>query len=131
MTCATVANLMNIKDVTEADARLIRKVWSLIGATQTRAYLARPAVNLKGRFDSVLANCSGSVNLKEGAIDRILGTSGVEYLGQRKRNRNHVYYCNGGDVYATTVIFDGQHLRVGCVGDLIEADLINERHAGF
>jgi len=131
MTCASVTNLQNIKDVTEADARLIRKVWSLMGATQTRAYLLRPAINLNGRFSSLADTAKGSANLKQGAIDIILGTHGVEYLGQRKGNREHVYYCNAGDTYATTVLFDGLHLRVGDIGNLIERNLISERHSDF
>ena len=125
-TCATIASLMQIKDVTEDDARLIRKIWPM-SISEMRAYLARPAVNLEGRFDYVLETCKGSTNLVEGAVDRILRTHGVEYLGQRKRNRNHVYYCNAGDTYATTVLFDGDRLTVGCIGDLVEKNLISER----
>lgn len=48
-------------------------------------------------------------------IDRILNTCGVEFLGVSRRG--DVYYCNGGDVYATTVIFTGDTLAVGCTAD--------------
>lgn len=126
MTCASIEMLTTIKDCSEADAKLIRKVWSLVGATATRAYLERPAINLNGRFDYAIEQ-RGSVNMKQAAINRILDTHGVELLGQRKRNREYVYYCNAGDMYSTTVMFDGEHLRVGCVGDLIEKNLISER----
>lgn len=125
MTCATVKRLMEIKDVTEADALLIRKVWNTVGVTALREFLARPAINDKGRFNRALEE-PGSVNIKQAAVDVILGTHGVEYLGKRKGNRNHVYYCNAGDTYATTVLFDGEHLRVGTWGDLVEADLMTD-----
>ena len=125
MTCATVKSLLEIKDVTEDDAKLIRKVWNIVGATALRDFLARPAINDKGRFNYALEQ-RGSVNIKQAAVNRILGTHGVEYLGKRKGNRNHVYYCNAGDTYATTVLFDGDHLRVGTWGDLVERDLMTD-----
>lgn len=126
MTCASLENLQNIKDVTEEDARLIRKLWSIIGGTYVRAYLERPAINDKGRFDLVLANNRGGTNLRQAAINVIMGGHGVEHLGQRKGNREHVYYVNAGDTYATTILFDGLHLRVGDIGTLIERGLIRE-----
>lgn len=127
MTCATITNLMNIKDVTEEDAKLIRRVWNFVGANALRAFLSRPAINLKGRFNYVLGIQRGSVNIKQAAIDIILGTYGVEYLGQRKVNREHVYYCNTGDSYGTTVIFDGSHLRVACWADYVERNIVSTR----
>lgn len=49
-------------------------------------------------------------------IDQILQTHGVEHLGVLKRSGEHVYYCNSGDAYATTVVFVGMDLRVQCWG---------------
>jgi len=54
------------------------------------------------------------------AIDSLLGTYGVEFLGESHRTGENVYYCNAGDTYDTTVIFNGPSMRVGCWGDLIE-----------
>jgi hypothetical protein len=87
---------MEIKDVTEEDAKAIRNIWK------------NDLVTRRARED----------------IDAILRTSGVEYLGVHKRSGKHVYYCNAGDTYATTVLFVGPRLRVGCWGDLMESDSI-------
>ncbi len=91
-TAASIKSLMEIKDVTEDDAKMIRQLWHT-DRHRDRARLA---------------------------IDKILGTYGVEHLGYSKRTKHEVYYCNGGDTYATTILFIGPHLRVGCLGDLVE-----------
>jgi hypothetical protein len=96
---ASIKKLMQIKDVTEKEAKKIKQVWRTVG-------------NRK--------------NARE-MIDKILQTYGVEYLGQNKRNSEHVYYCNTGDTYATTIIFIGFNLIVACWGDLVERNLIHER----
>lgn len=91
-TAASIKSLMEIKDVTEEDAKSIRALWHT------------------DRFRASART----------AIDEILGTHGVEYLGFTKRTTHEVYYCNAGDTYATTILFIGPHLRVGCWGDLME-----------
>jgi len=96
--CASAKALQTIKDVTPDDAEKIRKAWRTIGNRQA----AREA------------------------IDAILRTYGVEYLGQHKRTREHVYYCNSGESYATTVLFSGLRMHVGCWADLVEKNLIRE-----
>jgi hypothetical protein len=63
---------------------------------------------------------AGTVAMPVLAVDAVLRTYGVEYLGRNKRTNDEVYYCNAGDTYSTTVLFVGPHLRVGCWGDLIE-----------
>lgn len=89
---ASIKSLMQIKDVTEEDAKAIRAIWH----TDRYRGRARPA------------------------IGKLLGTHGLEYLGRTKRTRHEVYYCNAGDTYATTILFVGPHLRVGCWGDMVE-----------
>lgn len=89
---ASVSALMSIKDVTEEQAKMIRALW----------------------------HHSRYRNNARTAVDAVLRTYGVEYLGRNKRTKDEVYYCNAGDTYATTVLFVGPHLRVGCWGDLIE-----------
>lgn len=98
-TCAGVKALMEIKDVTAEDARAIRYAW------KTR---------LASRFEA------------RDEVDRILRTCGVEFLGFDKRSGRSVYYCNAGDTYATTVIFHGPRMTVGCWGDLVERNRVRE-----
>lgn len=98
--CASIKALMQIKDVTEADAAEIRRIW----ATETYRKAAREA------------------------IDKVLHTCGVEFLGIHKRSHEDVYYCNAGDTYDTTVVFIGKTLRVACWGDFIERNLVREPH---
>lgn len=92
----SVKALMAIKDVTCEDAEAIRTAWK---TTRSRAEARE-------------------------AIDRILSTHGVEYLGQHKRSGEHVDYCNAGDAYASTVVFIGMRCVVACWGDYVEKNLI-------
>ena len=95
---ASIKALMTIKDVTKEDAQAIRHAWQTI---------------------------SGRQEARE-AIDTILRTHGVEYLGKHKRTWDSVYYCNAGDTYAGTVLFHGLRMFVGCWGDLVERNIIRE-----
>lgn len=95
---ASAKALQEIKDVTPQDAEKIRTIWRTVGNRQA----AREEINA------------------------ILCTHGVEYLGTHKRTGAHVYYCNAGDTYATTVLFAGLRMFVGCWGDLVEKNLIRE-----
>lgn len=95
-TCASSKALQTIKDVTPADAWLIRHLW-------------RTVENRKAA---------------RAAVDKVLCTHGVEYLGQSKRTVHHIYYCNAGDAYAGTILFAGNRIFVGCWGDLIEGGRI-------
>ncbi|MGZ7226658.1 hypothetical protein ACXWO0_09350, partial [Streptococcus pyogenes] len=89
-----------IKDVTEDLAREVRDVWKKGGP---RAW-------------------------RREKIDTLISTCGVEYLGYHKRSGQHVHYCNAGDAYAGTILFIGDRLVVGCWGDMVEKNLITERH---
>jgi hypothetical protein len=131
MTCATVKSLMEIKDVTEDDAKLIREIWQCVGPKETSALLEKnlDTTRYANRDFTYALEQHNSKHMKRHAIDAILGTCGVEYLGLRKRNREHVYYCNTGESYAATVLFDGDHLRVNCWADLVERNLISERES--
>lgn len=61
------------------------------------------------------------------AIDRVLGTCGVEPLPSNQelwpalQGPQHEY-CNAGDTYATTLIYTRatDTLRIGCWGDIVE-----------
>lgn len=111
-TAANVARLCEIKDVTEEDAALIRAVWKSFTWQQLRRVVPKDKAHLIGdRF----------TDSRRAVIDAILGTCGVELLGIRTRSPVNVYYCNGGDTYATTILFLGDQLVVGCVGDYAES----------
>lgn len=96
ITAASVATLCEIKDVTPEDAKHIRNLWY------------RPI----------------RAEARRKQIDEVLRTCGVEFLGIHRRTGQDVYYCNAGDSYATTVIFHGDRLYVGCTGDLVERNQI-------
>lgn len=85
---ASVNRLMEIKDVTEEDALEIRDIWKTFNRGDARY-----------------------------RIDKVLNTCGVEYIGVSLSGHD-VYHCNGGDPYATTVIFAHNTLTVGCTADL-------------
>lgn len=102
-TAASIKNLMQIKDVTEEDAEAIRALWRDVWENPCLAQ-ARDR------------------------IDAILRTSGVEWLGVHKRLGKSIYYCNAGDTYATTVLFIGGRLLVGCWGDLVECNMVRDAY---
>lgn len=107
---ASVKALQQIKDIDKDTAEKIRAVWlSTSGADSLDApqYLKPRAA-------------------RRHVIDRLAQTCGVEYLGWHKRRKEHVYWCNAGDTYATTIMFIGDSLVIGCMGDLIERGLIKE-----
>ena len=108
-TAASIARLCEIKDVTDTDAKLIRAIWKAPDmAALTKVYPA---------WKSVFTGVGTRAEVKRSCIDRIAFTYGVEYLGDLRRGCDCVYYCNGGDTYATTVLFIGDRLIVGCIGD--------------
>ena len=95
--------LMQIKDVTEENATLIRHIWH----TESNRKVARQR------------------------IDGVLNTHGVEYLGHHKRRHLPVWYANAGDTYATTALFFGPVMRVATIGDYVERDLIVDRSSPY
>jgi hypothetical protein len=60
------------------------------------------------------------------AIDRILGTCGVEPLGKVHMRGPPYEYCNAGDPWTTTLIYHRSvdALRIGCWGDLAERNYV-------
>ena len=55
------------------------------------------------------------------AIDRVLGTCGVEYIPAGHNQRSPaITYCNAGDTYATTVMWVRGRYLVGCWGSIVE-----------
>lgn len=120
-TAASIQSLMEIRDVNEELAAKIRKVWK-----------AGSQDELDTLYPDVEGYCRGMHTFpprrmqKRWIIDQLVGTYGVEHLGFNKRSCEHVYYCNAGDLYASTILFAGRSLKVGCCADLIERNLIQE-----
>ena len=95
MNAPSVKSLMQIKDVTEADAQAIRAI-------------------MKGE-----PKVDGLTRMQR--IDAILHTHGVEYIPCGKgANSPSIRYCNAGDTYATTVLKIRGRFYVGCWGDWVE-----------
>jgi hypothetical protein len=95
---ASSKRLQEIKDVTPQIAAQVRKVWKTV-------------TNRKDARDQ---------------IDKLIETYGVEFLGVHRSTGYDVYYCNAGDTYATTILFHGLNMTVGCWGDLVEGNRIRE-----
>lgn len=122
--CASVRALTSIKDVTEIEAKRVRAVWRDMTREQLLEEFPRVAEYARQCF-----NPPDTRILRRMAVDSVIETYGVEYLGVHRRTGAHIYYCNTGDTYATTVLFSGAHLRVGCWGDLVEHDAIREANS--
>jgi hypothetical protein len=61
------------------------------------------------------------------AIDHILGTSGVECIGEGEHSEGYAppyEYCNAGDTYATTLVYKraSDRLFIGKWGDIVERE---------
>lgn len=108
--CARANSLMQIKDVTEEDAKLIRFIW--VEAKNKEQVFLRMPDKLKTAYHERTKDHSGA--FRKEAIDLLIGTAGIERHEGKLRT---FYYCNAGDIYAPTVIFIGQALRVGCFAD--------------
>jgi hypothetical protein len=122
MRCASITSLLEIKDVTDEMAKTIRAIWK----AESKQALSEAYVDLyevEKAFHSPLK----LTPLKRHCIDQLLGTCGVEHLGYDTRANRHVYYCNAGDTYATTICFVGESLTVTCWGYYVERGTIEEK----
>jgi hypothetical protein len=92
----SIKSLLEVKDMTREDAKRIRDLW-------------HNTVSSDRAWD---------------AINEILRTCGVEWLGIHRRSGLSIRYANAGDTYATTLISNGPRLYVGCRGDLVERNMV-------
>ena len=124
-TCPSVARLMELKDVDEEKAKLIRKIWRAYGRTETEALLdeyselSRVKQWYNGCFHKPLPR-----EVRRQAVDAVLGTYGVESIGRRKKGSMQnveVSYCNAGDTYAPTLFFAYDRMFISTVGDEVES----------
>lgn len=119
-TCTSIKRLMEIKDVTEEDAKLIRAVWKNENIHEIIALYADAEALWKQNTKM------GLLRLKYLCVDKIIRTYGVEFLGMLKRTTEDVYYCNTGDTYAATAVFIGSRLVVNCWGHYAEKNLLQD-----
>jgi hypothetical protein len=113
---ASVERLMQIKDVTEEDAALIRAIWK--ARTRDQVYALYPKAEQW--------NAESLDRTKQESINAAIRAMGVEYLGRWKRTGETIEYCNAADTYATTIVFVGDKLRVGCMGYYVEKGIDRE-----
>lgn len=130
MRCPSATRLVEaFRDLDRKQADLIRRI---AHATDDRHALASlierecPDTHAYARwcyndpFDSQIWRVTMAMH----AIDRVLGTHGVEGLGP-PRSGDYAppfEYCNAGDTYAATLIYTRatDTLRIGCWGDIVE-----------
>lgn len=115
--CANVNKLQEVKDVTPEIAAMVRKVWKAASLDELEQITGKPVTPAWGELPRL-------IDKKREMVDRLIDCFGVEYLGIMKRSGTHVYYCDAGDTYASTIIFIGRRLVVGCWGDLVESSKI-------
>lgn len=118
---ASVGALCAIKDVTPEIAKAIRTVWKT--TKESEVFAASPQTK---EWVDTCYRMPKFREIRRHAIDCILGTHGIEFLGIYKPSGEDVYYCNAGDTYATTILFIGRRLIVTCWGELVEKNQIRE-----
>jgi hypothetical protein len=117
------------RDLDRKGANLIRRIAHACGDRDRLAALierACPETHAYARrchsdpYDSHMWRVTMALH----AIDRVLGTLGVEPLGPIAMREGPPYqYCDTGDAYAPTLIYTRatDTIRIGCWGDLVEA----------
>lgn len=119
--CASVKNLEQLK--LDCDASLIRAIWKAKNVDEIADVypdVGTMVKNNSGYYDNYL------LELKRACVNHAGGYHGVEFLGSHRRSGDLVYYCNAGDTYAGTMIFNGRRLVVGTWGDMVERNQIKE-----
>lgn len=116
--CASIKTLMQLKDVDLALAKEIRRVWRTVKTREELMLIA-------GLVGSDFYHDPPVRHLKRVAVDKLIGTYGVEFLGLHRKSKDDMYYCNAGETYAETIIFKGHTLSVGCWGDWVESNKIS------
>ena len=132
MRSPTVKNLLaTFRDLTEDNAKLIRKLakveysGSLLEDTINK-HCPETARQVSRMYNNPYANQLWRTTVALHAIDRLLGTYGVETIDPV--NTDNMFtgprfeYCNAGDTYATTLIYDrdNDRLFIGCMGNIAE-----------
>lgn len=130
MRCPSTDRLVaTFRDLDRKGANLIRRIAHACDDREALASLIErecPDTHAYARscYNDPYASQIWRVTTALHAIDRILGTHGVEGLGpQRSGDYAPAFeYLNAGDTYATTLVYtrDTDTLRIGCWGDIVE-----------
>lgn len=129
-TAPSIKTLMQLKDMTPATAKLIRRVIKADreGLLQVAAELdpSKPELHLH-RYNYI--NHS-TADLRSELLDNLLGTFGVEYLfkgseglrgdPESMHDSPILTYCNAGDTYALTLLKYRGRWQVGNWGSIAE-----------
>jgi hypothetical protein len=120
MRCPSAKTLeANFRDLEHKDANLIRRLAAASGDDEALGELLSSDTRLsytERTYRHTLRSPSGRVTAILHAINKILGTHGVEPLG------NDYEYLNAGDQYSATLIYDkrGRRLFVSTWSDMVE-----------
>ena len=115
----------------DIEPQLVRDIWRAKEEDTLKHILGRaghPEAYQKA-YDQVAPTCRPGrepylLQVKRQLLNDLAGFHGVEYLGQHRRSGRSVRYLNAGDTYATTLIFTGRRMTVGCWGDLVETKAV-------
>lgn len=115
----------------DIDPQLVRDIWRAKEEDTLKHVLERaghPEAYQKA-YDQVAPTCRAGrdpylLQVKRQLLNNLAGFFGVEYLGVHRRSGRSVRYLNAGDTYATTLIFTGRRMTVGCWGDLVETKAV-------
>lgn len=127
---STKTLLATFRDLDSKRANLIRRLAHAVDDRERlQAIIARecPATDAYARscYNDPFASHMWRVTMALHAIDRALGTYGVESLGPRHTMQPPPYeYCNTGDTYATTLVYKRatDNLYIACWGDIVERE---------
>ena len=129
MKAPSTKSLLNaFRDLDRKRANLIRRIAHAVDDREKlAAIIARecPDTHAYARscYNDPYASHMWRVTMALHAIDRALGTYGVESLGPRDTMDPPPYeYCNAGDTYSATLIYkrDTDTIRIGSWGDIVE-----------
>lgn len=126
MRCPSAKSLLaTFRNLTPEHAKLIRKLARLADEpVKLEALIVDECTNTdRHLFGDPYRTATWRRNIMLRAIDELLGTHGVEPLGPVDMHAGPPYsYCNTGDSYAVTVVYErkGDRLILASWGDLAE-----------
>jgi len=129
-TAPSIKTLMQLKDMTTATAKLIRRVIKADreGLLQLASEIEPHKRNLEWQRYNYINH--STADLRSELLDKLLGTFGVEYLfkgseglrgdPESMHDSPLITYCNAGDTYALTLLKYRGRWQVGDWGSIAE-----------